>query len=117
MEKYKTDPKDIVPIIEKVAFGAGHLANQLFPAALGVFMIILVLALKMDPFLAGLLAAIPRLFDALTDPIMGYISDNTSSKWGRRKPYILIGSIITGISFMVMWQLYPENNRRGRGDI
>ena len=111
MEKYKTDPKDIVPIVEKVAFGAGHLANQLFPAALGVFMIILVLALKMDPFLAGLLAALPRLIDALTDPIMGYISDNTSSKWGRRKPYIFIGSIITGISFMVMWQLYPENSQ------
>ena len=111
MEKYKTDPKDVVPIIEKVAFGAGHLANQLFPAALGVFMIILVLALKMDPFLAGLLAAIPRLFDALTDPIMGYISDNTSSKWGRRKPYIFIGSIITGITFMIMWQLYPENSQ------
>lgn len=111
MEKYKTDPKDIVPIIEKVAFGAGHLANQLFPAALGVFMIILVLALKMDPFLAGLLAAIPRLFDALTDPIMGYISDNTSSKWGRRKPYIFIGAIITGITFMIMWQLYPENSQ------
>lgn len=111
MEKYKTDPKDIVPIIEKVAFGAGHLANQLFPAALGVFMIILVLALKMDPFLAGLLAALPRLIDALTDPIMGYISDNTSSKWGRRKPYIFIGAIITGITFMVMWQLYPENSQ------
>lgn len=102
---------DIVPLGEKLAFGSGHLANQLFPAALGVFMIILVLALKMDPFLAGLLAAIPRLMDALTDPIMGYISDNTRSKWGRRKPYIFLGSVITGVAFMVMWQLYPENSQ------
>jgi len=69
------------------------------------------LALKMDPFLAGLLAAIPRLLDALTDPIMGYISDNTRSKWGRRKPYIFLGSVMTGVSFMVMWQLYPENSQ------
>jgi len=111
MAKYKTAPADIVPFGQKVAFGSGHLANQLFPAALGVFMIILVLALKMDPFLAGLLAAIPRLMDALTDPIMGYISDNTRTKWGRRKPYIFLGSIITGVSFMVMWQLYPENGQ------
>ncbi|HPE33835.1 MAG TPA: MFS transporter [Bacteroidales bacterium] len=102
---------DIVPFGQKLAFGSGHLANQLFPAALGVFMIILVLALKMDPFLAGLLAAIPRLLDALTDPIMGYISDNTRSKWGRRKPYIFAGSILTGLTFMVMWQLYPENSQ------
>lgn len=110
MAHHKTAPEDIVPLGEKVAFGLGNLANQLFPAALGVFMIVLVLALKMDPFLAGILAAIPRLFDALTDPIMGYISDNTVSRWGRRKPYIFIGSIMTGLTFMVMWQLYPENS-------
>jgi len=102
---------DIVPIGQKIAFGSGHLANQLFPAALGVFMIVLVLALKMDPLLAGLLAALPRLMDALTDPIMGYISDNTKSKWGRRKPYIFLGAVITGVSFMAMWQLYPENSQ------
>ena len=88
MAKYVTAKEDIVPFGQKLAFGSGHLANQLFPAALGVFMVVLVLALKMDPFLAGVLAAVPRLLDALTDPIMGYISDNTRSKWGRRKPYI-----------------------------
>lgn len=110
MTHYKTAPEDIVPFGQKLAFGSGHLANQLFPAALGVFMIILVLALKMDPFLAGLLAALPRVMDALTDPIMGYISDNTRSKWGRRKPYIFLGSVITGVTFMAMWQLYPENS-------
>jgi len=93
MKHYKTAREDVVPLGQKIAFGSGHLANQLFPAALGVFMIILVLALKMEPVLAGLLAAIPRLLDAITDPVMGYISDNTRSRWGRRKPYILLGSI------------------------
>lgn len=108
---YKTAAEDKVPLRQKLAFGSGHLANQLYPAALGVFMVVLVLALKMDPFLAGLLAALPRLMDALTDPIMGYISDNTRSKWGRRKPYIFLGSVIAGISFVSMWQLYPENSQ------
>jgi len=111
MTHYKTAKEDVVPLGQKLAFGAGHLANQLFPAALGVFMIILVLALNMDPLLAGILAAIPRLLDALTDPLMGYISDNTRSRWGRRKPYIFLGSVITGVSFMAMWQLYPENSQ------
>ena len=111
MEHYKTLPKDVVPFRQKIAFGSGHLTNQLFPAALGVFMIVLVLSLKMNPVLAGLLAAIPRLIDAVMDPVMGFISDNTVSRWGRRKPYIFIGAIITGIVFMVMWQLYPENGQ------
>jgi len=105
----KTASADIVPIRQKIAFGSGHLANQLFPAALGVFMVVLVMSLGMNPILAGLLGALPRLFDALIDPLMGFISDNTKSKWGRRKPYILLGSVISGISFMIMWQLNPEN--------
>jgi len=111
MKHYKTAKEDIVPLGQKLAFGAGHLANQLFNAALVIFMVILILALNMDPLLAGLLAAIPRLLDALTDPIMGYVSDNTRSRWGRRKPYIFLGSVITGVAFMAMWQIYPENSQ------
>ncbi len=55
----------------------------------------------MDPYLAGILSAIPRFVDAILDPIMGYISDNTRSRWGRRKPYIFIGSIVTSILFIL----------------
>lgn len=111
MTHSKTAKEDIVPFGQKLAFGSGHLANQLFPAALGVFMVVLVMSLNMNPILAGLLGALPRLLDALTDPIMGFISDNTKSKWGRRKPYILLGSVITGVTFMALWQLYPENSQ------
>ncbi|WP_372644667.1 MFS transporter [Ancylomarina sp.] len=111
MTHYKTAKEDIVPFGQKLAFGSGHLANQLFPAALGVFMVVLVMSLGMNPVLAGILGALPRLLDALTDPIMGFISDNTRSKWGRRKPYIFIGSAITGVAFMVMWQLNPEDSQ------
>jgi GPH family glycoside/pentoside/hexuronide:cation symporter len=49
---------------------------------------------------------LPRVFDSVTDPIMGFISDNTRSTWGRRKPYVFIGAIVMGISFVAMWQLY-----------
>ncbi|MGQ1787664.1 MULTISPECIES: MFS transporter [unclassified Saccharicrinis] len=110
MTHIKTVKEDKVPFGQKMAFGSGHLANQLFPAALGVFMVVLVMSLGMSPILAGILGALPRLLDALTDPIMGFISDNTKSKWGRRKPYILLGSVISGVSFMIMWQLNPQNS-------
>ena len=111
MVPYNTAREDIVPVGQKIAFGSGHLANNLFNASLAIFSVVLVMSLGMNPILAGLLGALPRLMDALTDPIMGFISDNTKSKWGRRKPYILLGSVITGISFMVMWQLNPENSQ------
>ncbi|WP_445384829.1 MFS transporter [Robiginitalea sp. IMCC44478] len=109
MSTYKTAAKDKVPIGQKMAFGSGHLVLNLLPGALGFFMFFLLTAFGMDPFLAGLLGGLPRIFDALTDPIMGFISDNTNSRWGRRRPYIFIGAILSGILFAVLWQL-DENN-------
>ena len=91
---------------QKVAFGIGMLANQMFPAVLGIFMVVLVQDLGFPPESWALLFFLPRIFDSITDPIMGFISDNTRSKWGRRRQYVLIGAIIMGISFTMMWQLY-----------
>ncbi len=111
MSKYTTAAKDRVPMLQKAAFGAGHLVNNLLPGALGIFMFFLLTAFGMDPFLAGLLGGLPRLFDAITDPIMGFISDNTKSRFGRRRPYIFVGAILSGILFAVLWQLNPENSQ------
>ena len=106
---YETAPEDRIPLSQKVAFGIGMLGNQMFPAALGIFMVVLVQGMGMNPIYWGILFFVPRLFDALTDPIMGFITDNTQSRWGRRKPYIFIGAIVAGLSYIAMWQLYPEN--------
>jgi glycoside/pentoside/hexuronide:cation symporter, GPH family len=106
-----TSPKDRVPILQKAAFGAGNLVNNLLPGALGVFSFFLLTAFGMDPFLAGLLGGLPRLFDAITDPIMGYISDNTQSRYGRRRPYIFAGAILSGVFFILLWQLDPEGTQ------
>jgi GPH family glycoside/pentoside/hexuronide:cation symporter len=94
---------------QKIAFGFGMLANQMFPASLQIFMVILVQDLGFAPHLWGLIFFLPRFLDAITDPIMGFISDNTRSKWGRRRQYIFVGALITGASFIAMWQMYEVN--------
>ena len=101
--------KRSVSLSEKIAFGFGMLANQMFPAALGVFIIVLVQDLGFAAIMWGILQFAPRLFDAVTDPLMGFISDNTKSKWGRRRQYVFIGGILMGISYVAMWQLHVEN--------
>ena len=98
-----------VPMVQKVAFGLGMLANQMFPAALGIFMVVLVQNLGFPTWMWGILFFLPRVFDAVTDPIMGFISDNTKSVWGRRRHYVFIGAIMMGISFVLMWQLYKAD--------
>ncbi|MBL7848827.1 MAG: MFS transporter [Cyclobacteriaceae bacterium] len=98
-----------VPFGQKVAFGVGMLANQMFPAVLGIFMVVLVQDLGFPGWMWGIIFFLPRIFDAVTDPIMGYISDNTKSRWGRRRHYVFMGAILMGISFVIMWQLYRDN--------
>ncbi|WP_242120037.1 MFS transporter [Aestuariivivens sediminicola] len=98
-----------VPFGQKVAFGIGMLANQMFPAVLGIFMVVLVQDLGFPGWMWGVLFFLPRIFDSITDPIMGFISDNTKSRWGRRRQYVFLGAVIMGASFVIMWQLYREN--------
>ena len=99
-----------VPIGQKIAFGVGMLANQMFPAAMGIFMVVLVQDLGFPGWMWGVIFFAPRTLDAILDPIMGFISDNTRSKWGRRRHYVIIGSLIMGASFAMLWQLYRENS-------
>lgn len=94
---------------QKIAFSIGMLANQMFPAALGVFIIVLVQDLGFAALLWGIIQFAPRIFDAITDPLMGFISDNTKSKWGRRRQYVLIGGLLMGLAYVAMWQLYKDD--------
>jgi len=106
MSTLKATTRERVPARQKAAFGAGHFVLNLLPGVLGVYLQVFILtAFGMDPVWAGLLGGLPRIFDALTDPIMGFISDNTKSRWGRRRPYIFSGAIISGVLFILMWQL------------
>jgi len=102
---YATAPKDRIPFPLKLVYGFGAFVNNILAAAIGGMIIVLNLGLGMNPALVGLLGALPRLTDAITDPLMGYISDNTRTRWGRRRPYILFGAIAVGICFALLWQL------------
>ena len=102
---YQTAPEDRIPFIHKLVYGLGAFVNNLLAAAIGGMVIVLNLGLGMSPALVGLLGALPRLTDAITDPLMGFISDNTRSRWGRRRPYIFAGAILAGLTFALLWQL------------
>ena len=102
----ETEPQERrLPFHHIIAYGFGSLANNFLAAMSGGMMFVLNIAYGMDPRLVGLLTSIPRLTDALTDPLMGYISDKTHTRWGRRRPYIFSGAIVVGLVFMGLWQI------------
>ena len=104
-----SDVVNKVPMGQKIAFGVGMLANQMFPAAMSIFMVVLVQDLGFPGWMWGVIFFAPRAFDSIMDPIMGYISDNTRSRWGRRRQYVFVGALIMGASFAILWQVYREN--------
>ena len=107
----RTAPEDRIPLFQKFIYGMGSLANDSQAAFIGPMIIILNLGLGVDPFLVGIIGFIPRIFDAIIDPIVGYSSDNARTRFGRRRPFIFFGAITAGICYALMFQVYPGHNQ------
>ncbi|MGE5350119.1 MAG: MFS transporter [Actinomycetota bacterium] len=110
MEDTKTSHRKVVQGYERITFGqlAAYSAGGIIPVALFNIAGQLVglmgnISLGLSAFWLGLIMIIPRLWDAFSDPIVGHLSDNTRTRFGRRRPFLLIGGIAVAIFFVVMW--------------
>jgi len=87
-----------------MGWGVGGIADGYIMGILNlVFLLLYVQHFKMPPVLAGVALALPRFFDAITDPLIGNLSDNTRSRWGRRRPYMAVGAILSAILLPFFW--------------
>lgn len=75
-----------------------------------LFLVFLTDVAKITPALAGTIILVGKVWDAVTDPTMGYISDNTKSKHGRRRIYFLIGIIPIFLSWVLLWSSFGLSN-------
>ena len=93
-----TAPEDKVPVKQKLAYGLGTFHDMwghwLYP---GLAFPIFNIFLGVSPVLVSSALMLNRLFDAVSDPVFGWISDNTRSRWGRRRPFLLVGGILAGM--------------------
>ena len=101
----------VVPVKEKIAFALGDFGNNLVITAMGFYYLFFVVNVGgLTPVLAGVTYWVSRSIAACTDVVMGIISDRTSSRFGRRRIYLLAGAIPMGASFMLLW-LSPFNSQ------
>ena len=106
IKHYETPPEDRVSRKNKIGFGMGAVSECIMSNSIGQMAgYVLNLGLGMRPELVGWLLAIPRVWDAFTDPVIGSWSDNIRTRWGRRKPFVFAGAVLSAIIFSAMWFL------------
>jgi len=99
-----TKAEDKIPFTQVAAYGAGGIIPiALFNVAGLLVGLMGNISLGLSAFWLGAMMIVPRLWDALSDPIIGHLSDNTRTRWGRRRPFLLIGGILVAVTFVIMW--------------
>lgn len=98
--------------ISKISFGIGAFGKDAVYAIVGTYLMMYLTDYRsVAPAFVGVLFMIARIWDAFNDPFMGMIVDNTKSKWGKFRPWILIGTILNAI---VLALLFLDNGIEGK---
>jgi glycoside/pentoside/hexuronide:cation symporter, GPH family len=107
-------PEDKVPVAQKLGYGLGTFHDMwghwLYPSmAYQVFNIYL----GVSPALIARALFLNRIFDAVSDPFFGWASDNTRTRFGRRRPFILVGSTLAGVALPLLFFVRPGWSEMG----
>jgi GPH family glycoside/pentoside/hexuronide:cation symporter len=106
--------RDRIPRLTKILYGAGDIGFSLTDTTLGVlFAIFLTDVVGLKPGLAAIAVFIGRTWDYINDPLIGYLSDRTRSRWGRRRPFLLFGWLPFALLFAMMWWRPPIESQVG----
>ena len=107
------DKKDKLSFWTKVIYGSGDLGfsmnNSIIAAYFPIFMMDVI---GISPGLAAIILFVGRSWDYINDPIIGFLSDRTRSRWGRRRPFLLFGALPFALSFILLW-LSPNFSQTG----
>ncbi len=99
-----------------LAYGLGDAGTGLAATQLGFYLFpFFICAAGLPAFIAGSLLTVSKVWDALNDPLIGWLSDHTRSRWGPRLPWMLTAALPLGISLAAMWWVPPGDTWQRTG--
>ncbi len=103
-----SEEKD-APLKEILLYAFGNMESGLANHFYNLLNVLMIVALGMNPVLLGLILAAKTFWDAITDPIMAQITDNSRTRWGRRRPYILVGGVGRVLLLVAIFVFFPRD--------
>ncbi len=98
----------------KLGYGIGEMSSEVPGSILSFFVLFFLTNVAgLNPALAGATLLVGKVWDAVNDPLVGWLSDRTRSRLGRRYPWILWGAIPMGLFFTLQWWVPPTDNQTG----
>lgn len=93
-----------LPVSTLVGYGVGQSGGQILRDTPALLLLAYMTSyLGLDAGLAALMIFIAKIYVIFADPVVGLISDRTNSRWGRRRPFILVGGLLAGFSFFFLF--------------
>lgn len=93
-----------LPLAVAIGWGIGTIVPSIMFNVTNVFLVrYMTDFLGIAAVTAGLTVAASKIYDAVTDPVMGTISDRTRSRWGRQRPYLILGAVVSGASLVALF--------------
>jgi GPH family glycoside/pentoside/hexuronide:cation symporter len=109
-----TAPADRIPVPQKIAYGLGAVVTIVAVNSVQQLSgLVYVVGLGISVVWINWAQAFPRLWDAVVDPFLGNLSDNSRSRFGRRIPFLVIGGILIGIAFWLLWAVPRDWSKSG----
>lgn len=109
MDQPEKENNEKLTLRSKIAYAVGVLAHSVGPGTIVAFWYLFFLTdvARLNPALAGVTIIVGGAWDAVNDPLIGWLSDRTRTRWGRRRPYLFFGAVPYGATFALMWWVPP----------
>jgi GPH family glycoside/pentoside/hexuronide:cation symporter len=93
-----------IPLGLRLGWSAGSIGTVVILSTTSILLLFFMTSiLGMDPALAGALLFGAKLFDAVIAPMMGRVSDSAATRWGRRRPFLFLGALVSALAFLILF--------------